>query len=361
MLVAATTFPLLRVAEAGGAGTRHGSREFLGMIAITSATGVCAVVGSIGSGGLWEVSHIVSLGTLLLAPLLVPVVVAFRDGMEERTTSMKQRKVHVDKVDTELAEEKEVSFEVLWSSERKEKEEEEVGVLARGEGKGEVGFGVMIRTANFWLYFFTYMFGSTVGLVFLNNLGQIAESHGLAKTSTLVSLASSFGFFGRLVPSLMDYFFSKNGYMVSGPAFMTIIMTPMTGAFFLLLHSDTHFLHVGTAIIGACSGAIASVAVSTTPELFGAKNFAVNHNVVVTNIPVGSFLFGYLAAFLYQREAGGSESCMGPGCYHNTFVIWGSICAFGTLLSFILYIRTKMFTAEETCNNLNTDELSVVV
>jgi hypothetical protein len=53
------------------------------------------------------------------------------------------------------------------------------------------------------------MFSGTLGLVFLNNLGQIAESRRLEQTSTLVSLSSSFGFFGRLLPSFMDYYSAK--------------------------------------------------------------------------------------------------------------------------------------------------------
>lgn len=73
----------------------------------------------------------------------------------------------------------------------------------------EKKFGVklMLRRIDFWLYFFVYFLGATIGLVFLNNLGQIAESRGLSSTSSLVSLSSSFGFFGRLVPSLLDYFY----------------------------------------------------------------------------------------------------------------------------------------------------------
>lgn len=39
----------------------------------------------------------------------------------------------------------------------------------------EIGVRLMVTRIEFWLYFFVYLFGVTVGLVFLNNLGQIAE------------------------------------------------------------------------------------------------------------------------------------------------------------------------------------------
>nr|GMD83531.1 protein NUCLEAR FUSION DEFECTIVE 4 [Ipomoea batatas]GME18211.1 protein NUCLEAR FUSION DEFECTIVE 4 [Ipomoea batatas] len=67
----------------------------------------------------------------------------------------------------------------------------------------------LVKRGDFWLYFMVYFLGSTqLCLVYLNNLGQIAESRGFSNASLQVSLSSSLGFFGRLLPSLYDYFFS---------------------------------------------------------------------------------------------------------------------------------------------------------
>ncbi|KAF9604433.1 hypothetical protein IFM89_006442 [Coptis chinensis] len=135
--------------------------------------------------------------------------------------------------------------------------------------------------------------------------------------------------------------------MVSKPVSISILMTTMAGAFFLLLHTNNTTLYISTTIIGVCTGAISSIAVSTTTELFGTKKFNVNHNIVVANIPIGSCVFGYFAAVLYQREENHTEGmnwrCMGEDCYRKTFIIWGTVCSFGTLLSFILYIRIRKF------------------
>lgn len=121
-------------------------------------------------------------------------------------------------------------------------------------------------------------------------------------------------------------------------------MAPTAGAFILLLNKNDHALYISTAVIGVCSGAITSIAVSTTTELFGTKHFSVNHNVVVANIPMGSFLFGHSAALLYRKEGrDGHGKCMGMDCYHNTFIIWGSFCCLGTFLALILHARTRKF------------------
>lgn len=131
--------------------------------------------------------------------------------------------------------------------------------------------------------------------------------------------------------------------MVSGPALIVLFMAPMSGAFFLLLNSADFSLFFSTAIIGVCTGAITSISVSTTRDLFGTKGFSVNHNVLVANIPIGSFLFGYLAAILYRMEGNGDGNCMGMKCYTNTFIIWGCICFLGIILALILYARTRKF------------------
>ena len=139
------------------------------------------------------------------------------------------------------------------------------------------------------------------------------------------------------------YYVCRGKYVISRPASMAAMMAPTAGAFFLLLNKTHLALYISTAIIGVCTGAITSISVSTTSELFGTKNFSVNHNVVVANIPVGSFLFGYSAALVYHKEGHGHGKCMGMECYRNTFIIWGSLCFFGTLLALILHARTRKF------------------
>lgn len=134
--------------------------------------------------------------------------------------------------------------------------------------------------------------------------------------------------------------------MISRTASIVALMVPMAGAFILLLNTTNFALCVSTAIIGICTGAITTLSVATTTELFGTKNFSVNHNVVVANIPIGSFLYGYLAALIYHKESNGHGRCIGFHCYRNTFIFWGVLCSFGTFLALLLYIRTRKFYSQ---------------
>ncbi len=138
----------------------------------------------------------------------------------------------------------------------------------------------------------------------------------------------------------------------SGPASLVLYMPLISGAFFFLLLDKKMALYISTAnIIGACTGAITSVAVTITKELFGTKGFATNYNLLIANIPLGSFAFGYVAARLYSKE--GKGACMGIECYRTSFIIWGSLCAVGSFLALILFARTREFYSNKL-QNLNS-------
>ncbi|KAF0917648.1 hypothetical protein E2562_021157 [Oryza meyeriana var. granulata] len=350
MLVTLVAAPSLRVVELTS--NRRTDPAFLAMFAITLATGACAVVGSIGSKsiGLSSNEHMISLYVLLALPILIPAALKVRESMDKLREAKRENRVHDLATDVP-----ETAVSVFEVAEAENKEEEEA---AAGESglQDEVGGIRLLRRLDFWLYFLSYMFSGTLGLVFLNNLGQIAESRGLSDPSTLVSLSSSFGFFGRLLPAFLDYYTAKSGYSLSRTASMASLMAPMAGAFFLLLDPRDMFLYTSTAVVGTCTGAITSVAVSATSELFGKKNFGVNHNVLVANIPVGSLCFGYFAAFLYQKEARGGNRCVGAGCYRDTFLVWGSTCAVGTALCTVLYARSRGFAGRLPPGSGEVDE-----
>ncbi|KAL0389104.1 UNVERIFIED_CONTAM: protein NUCLEAR FUSION defective [Sesamum calycinum] len=317
--------PLARNVDGGK--SRKLTRGFSTMFLITIVSGLFAVITSLGSVvSRFMPKYVVLVGMIvvLFLPLVVPLVERIREKIQHKCLIV----VH----DEGLA-----SIENGEKSSDTQRNALEIGVVE------EIGANLMVRRVEFWLYFFVYLFGATLGLVYLNNLGQIAESRGCSGTSSLVSLSSAFSFFGRLLPSLLDYFYPKSKRELSRAGAMGAVMAPMCGAFFLLLNLHDVSLYASTAIIGICTGAITSISVSTTTQLFGAKNFGVNHNILVSNIPIGSFLFGDFAALLYNRgkNASGEGDCIGPECYQTTFIIWGSLCVVGTVLAFVLHARTK--------------------
>ncbi|KAK4593703.1 hypothetical protein RGQ29_017705 [Quercus rubra] len=210
---------------------------------------------------------------------------------------------------------------------------------------------LLVRRWDFWLYYLAYFCGGTLGLVYSNNLGQISESLGYSSiTSSLVTLYSTCSFFGRLLSAAPDFLRDKVYFARTGWLAVALVPTPI--AFFLLASSGSEaVLRAGTGLIGLSSGFLFSAAVSITSELFGPNSAGVNHNILITNIPIGSLLYGLLAALVYDSNAGGSALsrylgetmvCMGRKCYLQTFIWWGCISLFGVVSSFLLFLRTKL-------------------
>ncbi|PHT60044.1 Protein NUCLEAR FUSION DEFECTIVE 4 [Capsicum baccatum] len=209
---------------------------------------------------------------------------------------------------------------------------------------------LLMRRLDFWLYYLAYFCGGTIVLVYSNNLGQISESLGYrSEISFLVALYSATSFFGRLLSTAPDFLRDKMYYARTGWLAFALIPTPL--AFFLLVLSGSKAaLGAATALVGLSSGFVFSAAVSITSELFGPNSAGVNHNVLITNIPLGSLLYGLLAALVYEANLGksnqlleldGSKVCMGRNCYIQTFMWWGCISLLGVASSFLLFLRTK--------------------
>ncbi|XP_010244195.1 PREDICTED: protein NUCLEAR FUSION DEFECTIVE 4-like isoform X2 [Nelumbo nucifera] len=210
---------------------------------------------------------------------------------------------------------------------------------------------MLVRRWDFWLYYVAYFCGGTIGLVYSNNLGQIAQSLGFSShTTTLVTLYSSCSFFGRLLSAAPDFMRAKMYFARTGWLTMALLPTPI--AFFILAaYGSSMALHAGTALIGLSSGFIFAAAVSITSELFGPNSMGVNHNILITNIPIGSLAYGFMAAVIYDANAGvtfrdsgkldGEMVCMGRNCYLQTFVSWGCISLLGLASSVLLFIRTR--------------------
>ncbi|KAH6792239.1 Major facilitator superfamily protein [Perilla frutescens var. hirtella] len=209
--------------------------------------------------------------------------------------------------------------------------------------------GELVRRLDFWLYFLAYFCGGTIGLVYSNNLGQIAQSLGHSlMTSKLITIYSSFSFFGRLLSAAPDFIRTKVYFARTGWLAIALLPTPIAFCLLSALGGNLLAIEAGTALIGLSSGFIFAAAVSITSELFGPESVGVNHNILITNIPIGSLVYGFLAAMVYDSNAlpgvglmGESLVCMGRECYSLTFVWWGCISLLGLASSVLLFLRTR--------------------
>ncbi|MED6196166.1 hypothetical protein PIB30_044832 [Stylosanthes scabra] len=279
---------------------------------------------------------------LLVLPLFIPGIAYARSWFHRAVYSTSSSFILVHDDDLELHK------ELISRNGSMEKEEEgpcykrvlkQDSLVMLGE---EHSGGAVLGRVDFWLYYATYFCGGTIGLVYSNNLGQIAQSLGKTHNiSTLVMLYASSSFFGRLLSALPDYIRSNLYFARTG--WLCIALTPTPIAFTFMALSQTPLaLPIGTALIGFSSGFIFAAAVSVTSELFGPNSLAVNHNILITNIPIGSLIYGFLSALLYDANTNSNSSvCLGSHCYFSTFVFWASTALLGLLSSLLLFFRTK--------------------
>lgn len=105
-------------------------------------------------------------------------------------------------------------------------------------------------------------------------------------------------------------------------------------------------LYTGSIMVGICYGVRLAITVPTASELFGLKYYGLIYNILILNLPLGSFLFsGLLAGLLYDtqatKRAGGGNTCVGAHCYRLVFMVMAVVCVVGFGLDVLLAVRTK--------------------
>ncbi|GLJ55059.1 hypothetical protein SUGI_1181760 [Cryptomeria japonica] len=215
---------------------------------------------------------------------------------------------------------------------------------------------------DFWLLFFTFLCGVGTGMALINNLGQIGLAMGYADVSVFVSLISISGFFGRIASgSISEHFIRKAG--VPRPAWMAASQVVMIVGYITMAVGMQGSLYIGSVVVGICYGVRLSVSVPTASELFGLKYYGLMYNILILNLPIGSFLFsGLLAGILYDIEAAKPEkfsarrwmyglwspqylmngkTCVGAHCYRLVFLVMAGVCLLGFGLDVLLTIRMR--------------------
>lgn len=120
----------------------------------------------------------------------------------------------------------------------------------------------------------------------------------------------------------------------------------MAIGFILMAINIPGSLYMGSVVVGLCYGVRLACTVPIASELFGLKYYGIIYNVLVLNLPLGSFLFsGILAGLLYDAQAtpvsGGGNTCYGAHCYSLVYVLMAVACIIGIFLDVLLAIRTR--------------------
>ncbi|CAB4287811.1 unnamed protein product [Prunus armeniaca] len=207
----------------------------------------------------------------------------------------------------------------------------------------------------------------------------IIEMMGLAlgyhDVSIFVSLTSIWGFFGRIVSGLASEYYiglilnTKHFFLTRvdrkcgtpRPLWNAAAEVLMALGFIAMASALPGSFYIGSILVGMGYGVLLTITVPVSSELFGLKYYGLLYNILILNLPLGSFLFsGLLAGLLYDAQAtstsGGGTTCVGPHCYMLVFVIMAIACMLGLALDMLLAFRTKNVYAKiyESKNHTTT-------
>ncbi|XP_010526802.1 PREDICTED: protein NUCLEAR FUSION DEFECTIVE 4-like [Tarenaya hassleriana] len=203
----------------------------------------------------------------------------------------------------------------------------------------------MMRTLDFWVLFISFLFGVGPGMCVMNNMAQMSLAQGFTDASVFISLISIWGFFGRIASGLMsEHYMRRRG--TPRPVWNAVSQVLMTIGYAVMAFAIPGSLYIGSILVGICYGFRLTITVPVASELFGLKYYGMLYNILILNLPLGSFLFsGLLAGYLYDAEArkagSGGNTCVGAHCYRLVFLIMAVACVVGFGLDMFLVTRTK--------------------
>uniref|UniRef100_A0ACD5XUH4 Uncharacterized protein n=1 Tax=Avena sativa TaxID=4498 RepID=A0ACD5XUH4_AVESA len=297
----------------------------------------------IGSdGGPVSVLFVTILLVLLAAPIAVPAHVGLTSWMKTRKAA------NADAEEAAAAEES--TAPLLLASKPAAAAPEARGPGERPRLGEEHTIAEALSALDFWLLFFSFLMGVGTGLAVMNNLGQMGVAMGYSDVSLFVSMTSIWGFFGRIASGTISEHFIKTRAMPR-PVWNAASQVLMCVGYVVMAFGMPGSLFIGSVVVGVCYGVRLAVTVPTASELFGLKYYGLIYNILILNLPLGSFLFsGLLAGLLYDAQAtkvpGGGNTCVGAHCYRGVFAVMAVACVVGFGLDVLLSIRTKRVYAK---------------
>ncbi|KAL2487327.1 Major facilitator superfamily protein [Abeliophyllum distichum] len=208
------------------------------------------------------------------------------------------------------------------------------------------------------ILFTTTTFGVGGTLTAIDNLGQIGRSLGYPRKSitTFISLVSIWNYLGRVTSGFASEILLAK-YKFPRPLMLTLVLLVSCTGHLLIAFGVPNSLYAASVIMGFCFGAQWPLIYAIISELFGLKYYSTLYNIGAGASPVGAYILNVsVAGHLYDkmalkqlaakglaRKQGKDLSCNGTECYKMAFLIITAATLMGSIVSFILVIRTRKF------------------
>ena len=191
----------------------------------------------------------------------------------------------------------------------------------------------MIKTKQFWMLWFMFMFTAAAGLMvigFLNKFGEITFQQAfnypadaaVLEGAVAISVLAIFNGAGRIFAGWLSDQIGRAKTMLTLFGLQAIMMA----SFVYIAPTATFMVYVVMAVIGLCYGACFALFPASTADFFGGKNCGVNYGLVFTAYGVGGIAGPMLSAYLVPA-APTIMSYASPGLILGIFVALSAITA----------------------------------
>jgi len=195
-----------------------------------------------------------------------------------------------------------------------------VSVLPLDPGERELGPAAMLRTRQFYLLWFMYMFGAGAGLMIIGKLAKICQVQANIQAGfVLVALLAVGNASGRILAGFLSDKIGRTRTMLLVFLFQALLM------FLLKFISDWPLFIILSILLGFNYGANLSVFPSITKDWFGLKNFGVNYGLVFTAWGAGGLLLPYVSGKVFDLT----------GRFDAAYAIAGTLLLFSACLTFL--------------------------
>ncbi|TCK92830.1 OFA family oxalate/formate antiporter-like MFS transporter [Natranaerovirga hydrolytica] len=184
----------------------------------------------------------------------------------------------------------------------------------------QIDWHEMLRTLDFYKYWFIYTFAASAGLMLIGHIAPIAAYQAnWNKGFYLVVLLAIFNTAGRVFAGMIS---DRIGYTKT---LRIVLVVQGVNMFLFGYYDNTYTLAIGTAIAGLGYGALFSIFPAIIADHYGTKNLGVNYGLLFTSFGVAGIIGPLLAASILDVTHS----------YHLSYTLSGILLIIATFLTFM--------------------------
>lgn len=187
--------------------------------------------------------------------------------------------------------------------------------------------GEILRSGKFYLLWVNFFIGAGAGLMVIGSVAGLAKKSMGPMAFVAVAIMAVGNASGRVIAGVLSDKIGRKATLSIMLGFQALLMfaaIPIVGS------GSATLLVIAATFIGFNYGSNLCLFPSFAKDLWGFKNYGLNYGALFTAWGVGGFVMGRVSEMLNAL----------PGGLNKSFILAGTLCATGTILTFFLREKT---------------------